>query len=104
MEVHASAGDNFLGGDDFCRRWPTPACATMGLRREALPGNGFAGLLRRLELAKRELSGSESATVEFQAGDDTHRWTLDHGRFDLICEPLVQRLRAPLERAMRDAR
>ena len=104
MEVHASAGDNFLGGDDFLQAMADACLRDLGLRREALPGNGFAGLLRRLELAKRELSGSESATVEFQAGDDTHCWTLDQGRFDVICEPLVQRLRAPLERAMRDAR
>lgn len=104
MEVHASAGDNFLGGDDFVQAMADACLRDLGLRRETLSGSALGGLLRRLELAKRELSVGESATVEFQSVDRTHQWTLDQSRFDTLCEPLVQRLRAPLERAMRDAR
>ncbi|MGY0612119.1 MULTISPECIES: Hsp70 family protein [unclassified Luteimonas] len=104
MEVHASAGDNFLGGDDFLQAMANACLRDLGMRREALSATGLAGLMRRLELAKRDLSSRDSVEIELQAGDDIHRWTLDAARFESICEPLVQRLRAPLERAMRDAR
>lgn len=93
-----------LGGDDFVQAMADACLRDLGLRRETLSGSALGGLLRRLELAKRELSVGESATVEFQSVDRTHQWTLDQSRFDTLCEPLVQRLRAPLERAMRDAR
>src|SRR5690606_23681613 len=65
----------------------------------------LAQLDRRLELLKRELSqaGGE-ARMRLQLGGHEHEWAIDEARFARACEPLVQRLRAPLERAMRDAR
>ena len=106
MEVHASAGDNFLGGEDFLDAMEAACLQALGLREAALRPGERAQLRRRLELAKRQLSQAASSeiVVEVNLADESRQWTIDEARFAQICEPLVQRLRAPLERAMRDAR
>jgi molecular chaperone HscC len=63
------------------------------------------GLLRRqAELAKRELSDHETATIEVPYKGTTVSWTLSRDTFEQISEPLLLRLRSPIERALRDAR
>jgi molecular chaperone HscC len=42
--------------------------------------------------------------VAGQLGEHPIDWRIDQGRFARLAEPLLQRMRTPLERAMRDAR
>ncbi len=106
MEVHASAGDNFLGGEDFLAALRDACLADLKLLPHVMPPGEMASVMRRLEQLKRELShaGGEARSVELVVGNERHAWSIDEARFAHICEPLVQRLRMPLERAMRDAR
>ncbi|WP_141452491.1 molecular chaperone HscC [Pseudoxanthomonas sp. z9] len=106
MEVHASAGDNFLGGEDFLHALRDACLQDLGIAAGTLQPAESAQLLRRLELLKRELSHASATehAVELTLAGQARSWQLDEARFARICEPLVQRLRAPLERAMRDAR
>lgn len=106
MEVHASAGDNFLGGEDFLSAMRNACLRDINHASEDLTISENAHLMRRLELAKRELSVSPGTmhTVEFTLKGEPRHWQIDEAAFARICEPLVQRLRMPLERAMRDAR
>jgi len=104
MEVHASAGDNFLGGDDFLQLMAEACLRDLDLRSDALAAGERAQLLRRLELAKRELSNQADVKLALPLAGSEREWAIDSERFERLCEPLVQRLRAPLERAMRDAR
>ncbi|MDF3822791.1 molecular chaperone HscC [Leptospira sp. 96542] len=103
MEVHASAGDNFLGGEDFLHALRDACLDALSIDPKALPPHEMAQLLRRLDELKRNLSGPGEHAVSLSLLGQTHTWTLDETRFAQICDPLVQRLRAPLERAMRDA-
>lgn len=104
IEVHASAGDNFLGGEDFLELLLQAFLADHALAPQALSVQESGQLRRRLEAAKRELSNGHEATVQIAVGGQALRWTLHEERFSRLAEPLVQRMRAPLERAMRDAR
>lgn len=106
MEVHASAGDNFLGGEDFLHTLQDACLRDLKISAKQLSAGELAQLRRRLEAAKRELSQSagREVTVEISALGQEQQWSLDEARFAQLCEPLVQRMRAPLERAMRDAR
>jgi molecular chaperone HscC len=63
-----------------------------------------AALRRQAELAKRALSVQDSATLSLVQDDKTIEWTIMRDQFETICEPLLVRLRAPIERALRDAR
>ncbi|MDP9894855.1 molecular chaperone HscC [Variovorax boronicumulans] len=104
MEVRATAGDNFLGGEDFVNEIVQLFFAETGLPEAARADGGFMQqLVARAELAKRELSDSESATIALHWRDREHTVTLTQERFRTISEPLLARLRAPVERALRDA-
>jgi len=106
MEVHASAGDNFLGGEDFLHTIASACLQDLGLDPDKLPSNERAQVLRRLEELKCRVSDrpSEPHSVELNLLGEARTWSLDEPRMANLCEPLVQRLRAPLERAMRDAK
>lgn len=104
VEVHASAGDNLLGGEDFLDLLEKAFLADRGLHTEDLDAAARGTLRQRLENAKRSLASQPVAEVEVALGDSTHEWRIDEARFVQLAEPLVQRMRAPLERAMRDAR
>jgi molecular chaperone HscC len=103
VEVHASAGDNFLGGEDFLDLLEQACRADLKLADSALDPSQRGQLRRRLEAAKRDLGSRGQAQVELSLGDRQLAWQIDEDRFARLADPLVQRMRAPLERAMRDA-
>ncbi|MEJ8854788.1 molecular chaperone HscC [Variovorax robiniae] len=104
MEVRASAGDNFLGGEDFVHclvdlffeRKSLPA----GLRKDAL---FMQRTLAQAEAAKRELSGQARTSMSVRLDDETITLALDEPTLEQACAPLLKRLRTPVERALRDA-
>lgn len=104
VEVHASAGDNYLGGEDFLDALMEACCKDLGLDPNALSAADRGRLRHRLERVKRELSTSARVKLEVRAGGREASWEIDEDRFAKLAEPLMLRLRAPLERAMRDAR
>lgn len=104
VEVHASAGDNFLGGEDFLDALEQALCADNGIDPKSLSAGEHGQLRRRLERAKRELTANAQASVELTLGERHVLWQVDEERYARLSDPLIQRMRAPLERAMRDAR
>lgn len=104
MQVHATAGDNFLGGEDFLEVLVRDFCQANGLRLDELTAREQALVSSRVERAKRELSQAQQAEVSCRIGDRDLQWTITEDRFAHLVEPLVQRLRQPIERALRDAR
>ena len=104
FEVHASAGDNFLGGEDFLDALVEAFLQDHALRRQAMSAQEYAQLRRRLEALKREVGGTTAAPLQISIGENSYTWSIDEDRFARLCEPLVQRMRTPIERAMRDAK
>jgi molecular chaperone HscC len=104
FEVHASAGDNFLGGEDFLDMMVDAFCRDNDLRQQALKTQELGQLRRRLEQLKRELSARTPGPLQMAIDGRDYSWSIDEDRFAHICEPLVQRMRTPIERAMRDAK
>ena len=104
FEVHASAGDNFLGGEDFLDVLVQAFCTDNSLRPDALPSAELGQLRRRLEQLKRELSAGQQSQIALTLGGRDYSWSIDEERFAKLSEALLQRMRAPVERAMRDAR
>ncbi len=104
IEVHASAGDNYLGGDDFLDLLVDACAADLGIDLSSQPRRELGQLRHRLERVKRELSGNVRVRLETSLGSRECVWEIDEERFAKLAEPLVLRMRQPLERAMRDAR
>ncbi len=107
MEVRASAGDNFLGGEDFVTLLVEAFYDKSGLAKalgtEVLSLRDGQRLRDECERAKRRLSDSQQTTISLAVGDATYRWDLNEEAFAELAAPLLQRLRTPVERALRDS-
>jgi molecular chaperone HscC len=108
VEVRTTAGDSWLGGEDFVDAIVAAFMAGPGAAAglpSASSGLPIIGALRRqAEMAKRMLSSQDAATIAVVHEGKPIEWTLGRDQFELLSEPLLARLRAPMERALRDAR
>jgi molecular chaperone HscC len=107
VEVRATAGDSWLGGEDFVDAIVATFMAGPGAAAglPASPDQPIVGALRRqAEMAKRLLSSQDAATIAVVHDGKPIEWTLSREQLELMSEPLLARLRAPMERALRDAR
>ena len=107
MEVRASAGDNFLGGEDFVSVMFDTFFLRSGLDK-ALGGQTLSPSQRQrlrdeAERVKRALSDAASAKMTFHYNGTDYSWEMTEDTLAQLCEPLMQRLRTPVERALRDA-
>jgi molecular chaperone HscC len=108
MEVRATAGDNFLGGEDFVEimieRFIEQAGKAAGLASKHQSARMYQQLRDQAERAKRRLTQEDSATMQVQHKGAEVSWTITAEQFARMTQPLLQRLRTPVERALRDAR
>jgi molecular chaperone HscC len=105
MEVRATAGDNFLGGEDFVTEIVQLFFRETKLPDAAREDSGFMQrLVARAEAAKLALSDRETTNIRVVWNDSEYAVDLSQERFRTISEPLLTRLRSPVERALRDAK
>ena len=106
MEVRASAGDNFLGGEDFDDALVGHVLAESAELATWLQesGEGVQRLRREAQRVRHALGQHDNATFRFVMGQREGSLLIDQSDFQRIVEPLVKRLRAPLDRALHDAR
>ena len=104
MEIHATTGDTRLGGDDFTRAVEDMILRTARIERDTLDAGGRARLLRSAETAKLRLTSAVEANYALTLGKAEVSGALSRGDFEVEAAPLLRRLRAPTERALRDAR
>ena len=107
MEVRASAGDNFLGGEDFVTLMFDTFFMRSGLDKavgsQPLSASQRQRLRDEAERAKRALSDATTAQMALHYNGTEYTWELTEDTLAQLCEPLMQRLRTPVERALRDA-
>jgi len=108
MEVRASAGDNFLGGEDFTEllidSFIDAEGRANGITDKTADAQLYQALRKQAETAKRQLSSGQGAVMEVRHGDTQLRWAISDAEFQALSEPLLKRLREPIEKALRDAR
>ncbi|MBI5261091.1 MAG: molecular chaperone HscC [Bradyrhizobium sp.] len=105
IEVRAVAGDNFLGGEDFVDviiAWFQSATRKSLPPRETHPAT-HALLRRQAELAMRRLSEAEDALIETVCEGRKISASLSRTAFAREAATLLERLRRPVERALRDS-
>jgi len=109
MEVHASAGDNNLGGTDF-----TDALAqhflkksnigALGMNAGNLPDELIERVRIQAEKAKREICASGASLIEVNWNGKTASLRVQESEFEGMVEPLLERITKPVRAALRDAR
>ncbi|WP_300525601.1 molecular chaperone HscC [Alcanivorax sp.] len=102
MEVHASAGDNFLGGEDFVDAMVDDVLREHRLRRDDLKPLTLQNLYLQMESAKRKL-GPTDLVLTLDLGEKTVEHVVTADWFARISTPLLLRAKHPIERAIRDA-
>lgn len=103
IQVHATAGDNHLGGEDFLSLLVDAALEDRRIRKSTLAQTDLALLRKQLQIAKHQLSSQGQASVSLELAGRPFDWSIDEERFTSLADPLIQRLRQPIERALRDA-
>ncbi|MDH1630912.1 molecular chaperone HscC [Pseudomonas mosselii] len=103
IEVHASTGDNYLGGEDFTEALLQACLRDWNLKAEDLAPQALASLHDAIEQLKRE-AGEGSRVLDWHDGVQPREWQLDDLKLQAIWAPLLNRVRAPIEQALRDAR
>ncbi len=112
FEVKSTSGDNHLGGDDI------DDILIDWLANDFKKANGIdlredkvahQRLKEAAEKAKIELSASQKATINLpfitadKAGPKHLNTELTRAKFEQMIEPILQRLKGPVERAIKDA-
>lgn len=103
VEVRASSGDVFLGGDDFnmvIQRWMQRQYPAL----EAAEGGLLADLGQIAEQLKCALSQGSPAQAELEWQGTRWHWTLSETQFAEISKELLIRLQRPVSQALQDAR
>ncbi|SDS66747.1 molecular chaperone HscC [Pseudomonas asplenii] len=105
MEVRASAGDNFLGGEDFDAVLLERFIDSQRNATDFPDSNSVIQPLRREAERVRKVLGQEQSS-EFTLRIDGRQWshTFTQQQLADLYAPLLERLRGPIERALRDAR
>lgn len=108
IEVHASSGDNFLGGDDFrdelVKSFIATHAQTLGVAAKKPPQGLLERISRQAEIAKCALTNAPQATMQVPWQGKEANWEITAPEFERLCDSLLNRLARPIQQALRDAR
>ena len=102
IEITAIAGDNRLGGNDIDHAIVAHFCKENGLVEERLAPSLRASLYRQAETAKIALSDVQETVITIQQEDTQYSLVLTNALLRQLCEPVFQKVRAVITRAMKD--
>lgn len=103
LEVHASSGDNYLGGEDFLNVLAQDFFNHSEIDPKKLSKEHFRRVHYALETAKKALSNEQSQSLVSIIPEQTQAWHITRERFETLSRPLLSRLRLPIERTVNDA-
>jgi len=103
LEVHASSGDNFLGGEDFLEILVDHYITTSSLSRKKLKPSDLQKIQLQMELVKREFNASESVSIQPIIDAQPEPVIITREQFASMTQPLLQRIQQPIETTLRDA-
>ncbi|EEJ6885963.1 molecular chaperone HscC [Salmonella enterica] len=102
IEVHASAGDNYLGGEDFTHLLLDEVLKRWNLDKSALTDSDLAALYACVEAAK--CASDFPLRMSWLYQERALESTFYDDELEALWLPLLNRLRTPIEQALRDSR
>lgn len=103
IEVHASAGDNYLGGEDFTQCIVDDILADAHLQQTELSLSERNKVYLFAEQIKRQLSSSQEFESEIQICGSSQLYRISRERLEHLTTALVQRMTQPITQALRDS-
>lgn len=101
IEVHASAGDNYLGGEDFTHLLLDEVLKRWNLDKSALTDSDLAALYACVEAAN---APAAPLRMSWLYQESVLESTFYDDELEALWLPLLNRLRTPIEQALRDSR
>lgn len=103
FEIHASAGDNYLGGKDFTEAIVRHITDRHALDTTSLSRQDQNKLYKAAESVKHQLSEKLSTGISVKLSEAAFEYQIDLSTFEEISEKLLQRLKQPVIRVLSDA-
>ena len=103
MEVHAIAGDNFIGGEDFTDVLYALFLQSAGIAPEALDLKTRSEIRKNAEACKCAFSYTDEIMMCCTVHGQMHILRLTLEEYERACAPLLNRLRKPIEQSLRGA-
>ena len=104
LEVHAVAGDNFLGGEDF-----TEVIINMffeehtELIRDEMDDKTLKHIYNQAEKCKIALGMEPYSIMKCKLNDEIYEFKLDARKYETMCAELFDRIREPVKRSLNDS-
>lgn len=103
MEVRAIAGDNYIGGEDFTEIISKRFLEKHDIDMADLDFKTLARLNKQAEACKLGFSGNRESVMRMKIGEEEKELRLTIDEYEELCEPLLAKMRKPIERSLRDA-
>ncbi|MGH1373294.1 MAG: Hsp70 family protein [Cellvibrionaceae bacterium] len=103
MEVHASAGDNFLGGEDFVDAMVVSVLREFNLTSSQLNAQQLQALSLQMENLKCSIGQCDERPLTLELNKKSVLWCATQTWFLQTISALLLRAKRPIEQAMRDA-
>lgn len=103
MEVHAIAGDNFIGGEDFTALLVSMYLKKAAVAPESLDLRTMNEVYKAAETCKCAFADRNEVSMTCTIDGQPFEMKLTMAEYEKACAPLLEKLRRPIERSLRDA-
>lgn len=104
LEVHAVAGDNFLGGEDFTAVLEKMFYAKYSdLSPFTLSEKVRKHIRKQAEICKIAFGSSKTAEMKCNVDGKEYVYKISLEEYETACEDLLEKIRQPIKRSLKDA-
>jgi molecular chaperone HscC len=103
MQVEATAGDNYLGGEEFTQALVQDFCIKNSLEINNLPAQELRKVYQYMEHAKHQLGQDLKVDFSISLADIEYSYQLTVQAYEKLVESLLYRLKLPITRVLKDA-
>lgn len=103
LEVRAVAGDNYLGGENFTEVIEQEFIKKNEIDTGRLDAKTRTAIHEAAESSKKEFGEKKRVRMQCRIDGEMKEMSLTAKAYEKLCEPLLERIRKPLQRSITDA-
>lgn len=103
MEVHAIAGDNYVGGEDFTEILCKMFLDYFQISNDLLDIFTLNDIYKVAEECKCAFSNRNEVTMSYTIGNQKYQMNITLDAYEKACSLLLEKLRRPIEKSLKDA-
>ncbi|NLK22220.1 MAG: molecular chaperone HscC [Epulopiscium sp.] len=103
LEVHAVAGDNFLGGEDFTEVLENMFLSEKNIDPKEIDHKTLVHIKKQSEKCKKRFRTEKNPIMSCKINDEIIDMMVDIEKYEKRCEKLLERIKDPIKRSLSDA-